>query len=70
MYIYVHSISLTPKFILILSYVFILALLSEDGYTWPKHVKALNIYKLNHTGLCCQLFYNNLLVWRTRINKV
>jgi hypothetical protein len=31
---------------------------SEDGHNWPKHVKAINIYKLNHTGWCYQLFHN------------
>jgi hypothetical protein len=31
---------------------------SEDGHRWPKHVKAINIYKLNHTERCYQLFYN------------
>jgi hypothetical protein len=25
---------------------------------WPKHVKAINIYKLNHTGWYYQLLYN------------
>jgi hypothetical protein len=25
---------------------------------WPKHAKATNIYKLNHTGRCEELFYN------------
>jgi hypothetical protein len=32
-----------------------LLLLSEDGHKWPKHVKALYKYILNHTGQCCQI---------------
>jgi hypothetical protein len=31
---------------------------SENGCSRPKHVKAINTYKLNHTGWCYQLFYN------------
>jgi hypothetical protein len=27
-------------------------MLSEDGHSWPKHVKAINIYKLNLSGRC------------------
>jgi hypothetical protein len=40
---------------------------SEDGHSWPKHVKAVNIYKLNHTGRCFQLFYNSCRRFQTNI---
>jgi hypothetical protein len=34
---------------------------SENGHSSPKHVKAVNIYKLSLTGHDQQLFYNIVL---------